>query len=49
MLANRINSITTLMLRSFGKSHLSHLERKERKWVTKAEYDMKDFTKSEQF
>ena len=34
-------------VRPFGKSHLSHLSKRERKWHVEAQYHMQDFTKSE--
>jgi hypothetical protein len=38
-----------LQARHFGKSHLSHMSRRERKWVVNSEYHLKDMTKDEQF
>ena len=38
-----------MQARHFGKSHLSHMSKRERKWMVNAEYHLKDMTKDEQF
>ena len=38
-----------LNMRSFGRQHLSHYSKRERKWMDMNEAHMKNFTKNENF
>ena len=48
-LISRQNIILLNHLRPFSRLDLSHMSKRERKWMKQSQYDLKDMTKDQQF